>query len=157
MSEFKRYMEGYEFSIISENFNLNDDVINIPEVSFIDKENYLTSQIDEKESVIEANSKLLIDVCRRIKKALDDIYNCIRTYGYSENIDFIITEQYIDALLIKIRSILNDDDICDIIDELGDDLIFLENFCKNKNVKKLDEILQKIQNIIENFKKLENY
>jgi len=157
MSSFKTYVENYEDSAISENFNLNDNMIYIPEVSFVDKENYLSEKFEENQEVIEGNSKLLIDICRRMKKALDDITKCIRTYGYSDNIDFVITEEYIDALLIKIRTFLNNDDICDIIDNLGDDLIFLENFCRNKNIKKLDEVLTKIKIMIDNFKFLEEY
>jgi len=157
MSSFKTYVENYEDSVISERFNLNDNMIYIPEVSFVDKENYLSEKFEENQEVIEGNSKLLIDICRRIKKALDDITKCIRTYGYSDNIDFVITEEYIDALLIKIRSFLNNDEICDIIDDLGDELIFLEDFCKNKNIKKLDKVLEEIRGIIDNFKLLENY
>jgi len=125
MSSFKTYVENYENSVISENFNLNDNMIYIPEVSFVDKENYLSEKFEENREVIEGNSKLLIDICRRMKKAFDDIFKCIRTYGYSDNNDFIITEEYIDALLIKIRDFLNNDEICDIIDDLGDELIFL--------------------------------
>jgi len=157
MSSFKTYVDNYEDSVIYEKFNINEDTTFIPEVSFIDKENYLSEQFEEKQAVIQENSKLLIDLCRRIKKAFEDINKCITTYGYSENIDFVITEEYIDALLIKIRTFLNNDDICDIIDNLGDDLIFLENFCRNKNIKKLDEVLTKIKIMIDNFKFLEEY
>lgn len=156
-SSFKSYVDNYEDSVLSERFDLSENTIFIPEVSFIDKENYLSEKFEEQEEIIEGNSKVLIDICRRIKKSLDDISKCIRTYGYSQNIEFNITEQYIDALLIKIRTFLNNDDICDIIDQLGDDLIFLEDFCNNKNIKKLDEVLTRIQNIIDNFKSLENF
>lgn len=157
MTTFKQFVQDYENLVLSESYNIKDEGISIPDVSFIDKENYLLELKDQNEEIIQGNSKLLIDICRRVKKAFDEIIKCMKKNGYSKNIDFSINEQYIDKLLSKIRYLLYKDDICDMIDELGDDLIFLENFCKNKNIKKLEEVLEHIDNIIRNFENLETY
>lgn len=163
MSTFKDYLYDYENSIITEKYNLDDDMIlALPEVSFEEKENILSeikesSLSQEQQSILSQNSKIFINLCDRLKVALQDIQNCMRIYGFFENIDFEITEDYINSLYNKIKNLLDTDEVCDIIDNISDDLIFLENFCKNKNVKRLDQTLQKIESIIDNFEQLETF
>lgn len=163
MSTFKDYLYDYENSIITEKYNLDDDMIlALPDVSFEEKENVLSkikesSLSQEQQSILSQNSKIFINICDRLKVTLQDIQNCMRIYGFFENIDFEITEDYINLLYNKIKNLLDTDEICDIIDNISDDLIFLENFCKNKNVKRLDQTLQKIESIIDNFEQLETF
>jgi len=140
-------------------------VLALPEVSFDEKENILSEEKEKilsleklsNEQIITQNSKLFINLCNRLKLALEDIQKCMRTYGFFNSIDIEISEEYVNLLLNKIRNMLNSDEICDIIDQISEDVMFLENFCKNKNVKKLDETLIRIEQILENLENLENF
>lgn len=153
MNNFQTYLSNYEGAIV-EKYKMEDNPLEIPEVSFTDKEEMNTEMIESGEYELMED---IISICEILVNTFSSIINCIDQNKEMIKENYTLTDDDIYAIYDNLYEKIGNEYVCTYVDKLIDNLEFLQNFCEQKDMDKLSVVLSKMDDILNNITDIIKY